>query len=374
MGREAACRRDDRRRGSRGAGGGRSDAARDREPRGGRRRTGSRCRRRRRRPARPPSRGSSRSRRTRRSRTARAGAPRSRSSPTTVPARCFRALGPLARDGVNLVQLVSRPLPNSPWRYRFDVVLDGHVFDPTVRPALAELRPMTRELRRVRLVRCRESRNERTTSSARSGTHTSSRRPRARPSLLYVDLHLVHEVTSPQAFEGLRLAGRRVRRPDLTVATMDHNVPTTDGPITDPLARAQLDALQRELRRVRRAALRDRQRARGDRPRDRRGARRHAARHDDRLRRQPHLDARCVRRARVRHRDVGGRARARDADAAAGAAEDDAGRVRRRPAVRAHGEGPRARGDRAARRRRRRRATSSSTPARRSRRSRWKGA
>jgi 3-isopropylmalate/(R)-2-methylmalate dehydratase large subunit len=64
------------------------------------------------------------------------------------------------------------------------------------------------------------------------------------PALLYVDLHLVHEVTSPQAFEGLRLAGRRVRRPDLTVATMDHNVPTTEGPITDPLAKAQLDALR----------------------------------------------------------------------------------------------------------------------------------
>ena len=63
--------------------------------------------------------------------------------------------------------------------------------------------------------------------------------------LLFVDLHLVHEVTSPQAFDGLRLAGRRVRRPDLTVATMDHNVPTTEGPITDPLARAQLDALRR---------------------------------------------------------------------------------------------------------------------------------
>ena len=45
------------------------------------------------------------------------------------------------------------------------------------------------------------------------------------PTLLYIDLHLVHEVTSPQAFEGLRLAGRKVRRPDLTVATMDHNVP-----------------------------------------------------------------------------------------------------------------------------------------------------
>ncbi|MDP9285399.1 MAG: aconitase family protein, partial [Actinomycetota bacterium] len=64
------------------------------------------------------------------------------------------------------------------------------------------------------------------------------------PSLLYVDLHLVHEVTSPQAFEGLRANGRPVRRPDLTVATMDHNVPTVDGPITDPLARAQLEALR----------------------------------------------------------------------------------------------------------------------------------
>jgi 3-isopropylmalate/(R)-2-methylmalate dehydratase large subunit len=63
------------------------------------------------------------------------------------------------------------------------------------------------------------------------------------PALLWVDLHLVHEVTSPQAFEALRLAGRRVRRPDLTVATMDHNVPTLDGPVTDPLARQQLDAL-----------------------------------------------------------------------------------------------------------------------------------
>jgi 3-isopropylmalate/(R)-2-methylmalate dehydratase large subunit len=64
------------------------------------------------------------------------------------------------------------------------------------------------------------------------------------PSLVYVDLHLVHEVTSPQAFEGLRLAGRRVRRPDLTVATMDHNVPTLPGPIEDPLARRQLEALR----------------------------------------------------------------------------------------------------------------------------------
>jgi 3-isopropylmalate/(R)-2-methylmalate dehydratase large subunit len=63
------------------------------------------------------------------------------------------------------------------------------------------------------------------------------------PDLLYVDLHLVHEVTSPQAFDGLRLHGRPVRRPDLTVATMDHNVPTTIGPVTDPISKRQMDAL-----------------------------------------------------------------------------------------------------------------------------------
>jgi 3-isopropylmalate/(R)-2-methylmalate dehydratase large subunit len=62
--------------------------------------------------------------------------------------------------------------------------------------------------------------------------------------LIYVDLHLVHEVTSAQAFEGLRLAGRKVRRPDLTLATMDHNVPTDDRP-ADDLAAAQLEALRR---------------------------------------------------------------------------------------------------------------------------------
>ncbi len=67
----------------------------------------------------------------------------------------------------------------------------------------------------------------------------------AEADLLYIDLHLVHEVTSPQAFEGLRLAGRRVRRPDLTIATADHNVPTTTatGPVNDPVSRRQLEAL-----------------------------------------------------------------------------------------------------------------------------------
>ena len=68
--------------------------------------------------------------------------------------------------------------------------------------------------------------------------------PPGQPALLYVDLHLVHEVTSPQAFESLRLAGRPVRRPELTIATMDHNVPTEPGPILDSIAKAQLDALR----------------------------------------------------------------------------------------------------------------------------------
>ena len=65
------------------------------------------------------------------------------------------------------------------------------------------------------------------------------------PALLYVDLHLVHEVTSPQAFDGLRMSNRKVRRPDLTVAVADHNTPTWDLtlPITDPIAKQQLDAL-----------------------------------------------------------------------------------------------------------------------------------
>src|SRR5438874_307500 len=74
------------------------------------------------------------------------------------------------------------------------------------------------------------------------------REPPGEPTLLYVDLHLVHEVTTPQAFEGLRLAGRRVRRPDLTLATMDHNVPTDGGPITDPMAQEQLEALRRNCK------------------------------------------------------------------------------------------------------------------------------
>jgi len=74
--------------------------------------------------------------------------------------------------------------------------------------------------------------------------HVVRRRP-GEPDLLFVDLHLVHEVTSPQAFDGLRMHGRAVRRPELTVATMDHNVPTTAGPVTDEVSARQMDALRR---------------------------------------------------------------------------------------------------------------------------------
>ena len=96
-----------------------------------------------------------------------------------------------------------------------------------------------------------------------SGSQDFSRRPRTmaekvwadhvvaagdgEPDLIYIDLHLVHEVTSPQAFDGLRLAGRPVHRPDLTIATEDHNVPTVDidKPIADPVSRTQVETLRR---------------------------------------------------------------------------------------------------------------------------------
>jgi 3-isopropylmalate/(R)-2-methylmalate dehydratase large subunit len=77
--------------------------------------------------------------------------------------------------------------------------------------------------------------------------HVVRRGADGEPDLLYIDLHLVHEVTSPQAFDGLRLAGRRVRRPDLTIATEDHNTPTLDidKPIADPVSRTQIETLRR---------------------------------------------------------------------------------------------------------------------------------
>jgi len=81
-------------------------------------------------------------------------------------------------------------------------------------------------------------------------SHLVRRGEGAEPDLLYIDLHLLHEVTSPQAFDGLRLAGRPVRRLDLTIATEDHNVPTVDIdlPIADPVSRTQVDTLRRNCK------------------------------------------------------------------------------------------------------------------------------
>ncbi len=96
------------------------------------------------------------------------------------------------------------------------------------------------------------------TLSEKVWEHHVVRRVDGEPDLLYVDLHLVHEVTSPQAFDGLRLSGRRVRRPELTVATMDHNVPTTGGVrfdasglavgVDDPVSRRQMEVLAANCR------------------------------------------------------------------------------------------------------------------------------
>ena len=82
--------------------------------------------------------------------------------------------------------------------------------------------------------------------------------PEGQDPILYIDRHYVHEVTSPQAFEGLRLAGRTVRRPELTFATMDHNIPTTNRalPIADPLFAAAGGDAGDELQGIRRHTLR----------------------------------------------------------------------------------------------------------------------
>ena len=131
------------------------------------------------------------------------------------------------------MQLVSRPIPRSTFRYRFDMVLDGHPQDAEMQTALAEMREWTREIRIFGSYAATGDHVSRTLYDKIWESHVVDERP-GEPALLYVDLHLVHEVTSPQAFESLRLAGRSVRRPDLTIATMDHNVPTEPGPDPRP--------------------------------------------------------------------------------------------------------------------------------------------
>ena len=95
-------------------------------------------------------------------------------------------------------------------------------------------------------------------------------RRQGEPDLLFIDLHLVHEVTSPQAFDGLRLSGRTVSRPDLTVATADHNVPTTDiAVVDDPVSAKQLEVLDRNCSEFGIALLPDGSRRPGHRARHR---------------------------------------------------------------------------------------------------------
>ena len=138
--------------------------------------------------------------------------------------------------------------------------------------------------------------------------------------LLYIDRHLVHEVTSPQAYEGLKLAGRKPWRIDSVVATADHNTPTTgwergiDG-IDDPVrASCRSRRSTRNMQGVRRQGLFPVPRqAPGHRPRHRPGAGRDAAGHDGGLRRLAHQHARRLRLPRARHRHLRSRARARDA-------------------------------------------------------------
>ncbi len=178
------------------------------------------------------------------------------------------------------------------------------------------------------------------------------------PAVLAIDLHLVHEVTSPQAFTGLRARGLRVRRPERTVATADHSTPTTPRglPILDQMAATQVKQLETNCRDFGDPDPRLRLRDPGDRPRHRPGAGPHPARHDDRLRRQPHGDARGVRGPRLRDRDERGRDGPRDPDAPPASAEDVRGPGRRAPPAGRRGEGRHPRPHRPDRDRRRHRA------------------
>ena len=160
-------------------------------------------------------------------------------------------------------------------------------------------------------------------------------------SLIYIDRHLVHEVTSPQAFEGLRLSGRKVRAPG-----KDARRRRPQHPDDRPQRRHRGSGEPRagrgtgqERARVRHRILRRVRQAAGRRAHHRAGAGLHAAGHDDRLRRQPHLDPRRVRRARAWHRHVRGRACARDPDPDPVQGQEHARQGRRRASAGRHRQG-----------------------------------
>ena len=177
------------------------------------------------------------------------------------------------------------------------------------------------------------------------------------PTLLFIDLHLVHEVTSPQAFDGLRERGLKVRRPDLTIATADHSIPTSDRslPIVDAIAAKQLAQLETNCAEfgIRCLGIHS----------DRQGIVHvigpelglDAAGDDGGVRRQPHGHARRFRRAGVRHRDQRSGARAGVAVPAAAEVEDVPGEGGRDAEARSLGEGHHPGADRANRRGRRHR-------------------
>ena len=175
--------------------------------------------------------------------------------------------------------------------------------------------------------------------------------------LLYIDRHIVHEVTSPQAFEGLRLSGRKVRAPEKTLVVVDHNVPTSDRnvPNPDPESAGADRLSRRERQAVRPRILRRVRHPPGHLPRHRPRAGLHPAGRHAGLRRQPHRDPRRVRRAGLRHRHVRGRARARHADAGAEEVEEHARGRRRQAAAERHRQGHHPRHHRRDRHRRRHR-------------------
>ena len=195
--------------------------------------------------------------------------------------------------------------------------------------------------------------------------------------LLYIDRHLVHEVTSPQAFEGLRLAGRKVRRPEATLAVADHNVPTTDRSARHRgagIARSRSRRWRRTAREFGIALFLHGRYPPGHRPHHRAGAGPDPARHDHRLRRQPHRDPWRLRGAGLRHRHLRGRACAGDADPDPAAGQEHAGHASR--AICPSASPPRTWSSPSSARSAppAAPAMSSNMPARRSATSRWKGA
>ncbi len=159
--------------------------------------------------------------------------------------------------------------------------------------------------RSVRIAACRNPRSARTLAQKVWDAHRVGEAGNpGEPDLIYIDLHLINEVTSPQAFDGLRQSGRPMRRPDLTIATEDHNTPTLqiDKPIADPISRLQIEALRANCREfgIRLHSLGDAEQGIVHVIGPQLGA--DAAGNHGRLRRQPHEHPRSVRGDGVRDR------------------------------------------------------------------------